>query len=235
MERREKRMNAVLRRRFEMAERVRDFLRAHRTQGDETTLGRLEALLERVDVLALQQRAGLVEMRASTTRRARVRRELQSTLLHYLSGVARLAAMENTGLAVPFKLPRIRVPDLAFLTLARGMLEKATELSDLFVSHGMSAELLDHLAAALAEFERTLEATRAAQREHVGATADLWAVAAQISRQVRVLDGFVRYRFWDQAELRAAWLGARKVGGQGRAKAETPAVVGEIRDAAQAA
>ena len=228
-------MNAVLRRRIEMAERVRDFLRAHRTEGDETTLGRLEALLERVDVLALQQRAGLVEMRASTTRRARVRRELQSTLLHYLSGVARLAAMENTGLAVPFKLPRIRVPDLAFLTLARGMLEKATELSDLFVSHGMSAELLDHLAAALAEFERTLEATRAARREHVGATADLWAVAAHISRRIRVLDGFVRYRFWDKAELRAAWLGARKVGGPGRANAETPAVVGEIRDAVEAA
>jgi hypothetical protein len=223
-------MNAVLRRRFEMAERVRDFLRAHRTEGDETTLGRLEALLERVDVLALQQRAGLVEMRASTTRRARVRRELQSTLLHYLSGVARLAARENAGLAVPFKLPRVRIPDLAFLTLVRGMLDTATELSDLFVSHGMSERLLGDLAAAIAEFEQTLEATRAAQREHVGATADLWAVAAQISRQVRVLDGFVRYRFWDQAELRAAWLGAKKVGGPGRAKIETQAVVGEIRE-----
>src|SRR4029077_14299134 len=98
--------------------------------------------LERADVLALQQRAGLVEMRASTTRRARVRRELQSTLLHYLSGVARLAARENTGLAVPFKLPRVRIPDLAFLTLVRGMLDKATELSDLFVRHGMSERLL---------------------------------------------------------------------------------------------
>jgi len=227
-------MNAVLRRRFEMAERVRDFLRAHRTEGDGTTLGRLEALLERADVLALQQRSGLVAMRASTTRRAAVQRELQSRLLHYLSGVARLAARENAGLAVPFKLPRVRIPDLAFLSLARGMLEKATELRDLFVSHGMSERLLGDLAAAIAEFEQTLEATRAAQREHVGATADLWAVAAQISRQMRVLDGFVRYRFWDQAELRGAWLGARKVGGPGRAKAETPAV-GEIREAAEAA
>ena len=223
-------MNAVLRRRIAMAERVRDFLRAHRTEGDGTTLGRLETLIERVDVLALQQRSGLVAMRASTTRRAAVRRELQSTLLHYLSGVARLAARENPGLAVPFKLPRVRIPDLAFLSMARGMLEKATELRDLFVSQGMSERLLGNLAAALVEFERTLEATRAARREHVGATADLWAVAAQISRHMRVLDGLVRFRFWDNADLRAAWLSARKVGGSGRAKAETPAVVGEIRD-----
>src|SRR5690349_1770657 len=39
-ERKEKRMNAVLRRRLEMAARVRDFLRAHRTDGvgDEKAL-----------------------------------------------------------------------------------------------------------------------------------------------------------------------------------------------------
>ncbi len=223
-------MNAVLRRRFDMAERVRDFLRAHRTDGDSTTtLGRLEGLLERVDVLALQQRSGLVAMRASTVRRAAVRRELQSTLLHYLSGVARLAVKDHAGLAAHFKLPRVRVPDLAFLTLARGILEKATELKELFVSHGMSAELLGDLAATVVVFEQTLEATRAARREHVGATADLWAVAAQISARVRVLDGLVRYRFWDSADLRAAWLGARKVGGPGRAKTEMETVVGEIR------
>ena len=228
-------MNAVLRRRIEMAERVRDFLRAHRTEGDGTTLGRLEQLLERADVLALEQRSGLAATRACTLWRAGVRRELQSTLLYYLSGTAKLAAKEHAGVAEAFKLPRVRIPDLAFLGLARGMLEKATELKALFMSEGMSEQLLDNLAAAIAEFGRTLEATRAARREQVGATAGLWAVAAQISGLIRVLDGFVRYRFWDNADLRAAWLSARKVGAPGRAKAETPPVVGEIREAEEAA
>jgi hypothetical protein len=51
-------MNAVLRRRFEMAARVRDFLRAHRTEGAEAAaLVRLEELLQREEVLAAQQRA----------------------------------------------------------------------------------------------------------------------------------------------------------------------------------
>jgi len=35
----------------------------------------------------------------------------------------------------------------------------------------------------------------------VGASADLDAVAAEIAEQVRVLDGLVRHRFGDNAEL----------------------------------
>lgn len=79
-------MNAVLRRRFEMAARVREFLRAHRTEGAEAAaLVRLEDLLQRAEVLAAQQRAGVVTTRASTGKRAEVRRALQSTLLRYLA------------------------------------------------------------------------------------------------------------------------------------------------------
>ena len=45
-------MNAVLRRRLEMAERVRDFLRAHATEGAQATaLARLEELIQRADAL----------------------------------------------------------------------------------------------------------------------------------------------------------------------------------------
>src|SRR3989440_11779108 len=119
----------------------------------------------------------------------------------------------------------------AFLTLARGMLTKATEQKDLLVSRGMSEQLLDDLAAALTAFEQTLEATRAARREHVGASADLDAVFSEISQQVRLLDGLVRYRFGDNAELMGAWASARNVEGPFRSKAEpaagsvTPAII----------
>src|SRR5438874_4391984 len=56
-----------------------------------------------------------------------------------------------------------------------------------------SAQLAD-LAAAQAEFEQTLEATRAGRREHVGPSADLRAVATETAQQARWLDGLVRYR-----------------------------------------
>jgi hypothetical protein len=79
------------------------------------------------------------------------------------------------------------------------MLEKATAQKDLFVSRWMSPALLDDLALALSEFEKTFEATWAGRREHVGASADLEAVAAEIVEEVRLLDGLVRYRFGDNA------------------------------------
>jgi hypothetical protein len=219
-------MNAVLRRRFEMAARVRDFLRAHRTEGAEATAQtRLEELLTRAEALAAQQRAGVVATRASTGKRAEVRRALQSKLLRYLAAVGAVAAKQNAELAAEFRLPETRATNLAFLTLARGMLEKATAQKDLLVSRGMSETLLTDLAAGVAEFEKTLEATRAGRREHVGASADLWAVASEIAQQVRLLDGLVRYRFGDNTELMGAWASARNVVGPFRSKAE-PGVEG---------
>ena len=101
-----------------------------------------------------------------------------------------------------FQLPPSNASHQALLTVARGMLEKATAQKELFVSRGMSPMLLDALAGALGEFEKTLEASRKGRRNHpslrsgqvVGASADLKAVAAEIKEQVRVLDGLVRFR-----------------------------------------
>ena len=217
-------MNAGLRRRFEMAARVRDFLRAHRTEGAEATaLARLEELLERAETLAAQQRAGVVATRAATEQRAEVRGALQGKLLKYLAGVGAVAAKENAELGAEFRLPRTRATNQAFLTLARGMLEKATARKELLVSRGMSEKLLEDLSAAVDEFDKTLEATRAGRREHVGASADLRAVATEITEQVRLLDGLVRYRFGDDPELMGAWASARNVVGPFKSRDEDEA------------
>jgi len=85
-----------------------------------------------------------------------------------------------------------------------GMLEKATAHKELLVKRGMSEQLITDITAAIAEFEQTLEATRAGRREHVGASADLDSVVSEISQQVRLLDGLVRYRFGDNVELMGA-------------------------------
>ena len=88
------------------------------------------------------------------------------------------------------------------------------------MSRGMSPMLLEALAGALGEFEKTLEASREGRRNHVGASADLKAVAAEIKEQVRVLDGLVRFRFGENAELMGAWASARNVLGPFNAKAD---------------
>jgi hypothetical protein len=75
-------------------------------------------------------------------------------------------------------------------------------------------------SAAPTAFEQTLEASRAGRRDYVGASADLQAVAAEIAEQVRWLDGLVRYRFGDNAELMGAWASARNVLGPFRSKGD---------------
>jgi hypothetical protein len=217
-------MDARLRRRLEMAERVRDFLRAHPTDGvaEGAALARLEELVARAEVLASQQRAGILAARAATEMRGEVRRALRSRLLHYLSAVGQAAANENAELGQEFRLPRVG-PNQAFVTIARGMLEKATANKDLLGKRGMSEALLTDIDATIKSFEHTLEATRMGRRDHVGASADLRAVMAEVSEQVKVLDGVVRYRFGDNAELMGAWASAHSVVGPFRSRTAAPA------------
>ena len=134
------RMNAQLRRRLEMAGRVREFLRAHKTDGVGEGLGlaKLEELVQRAEVLASQQREGVVAARSATTRRRKVRRALQSKLLLYLRAVGAVAAKETAELAEQFQVPPSNASHEALLTMARGMLEKATLHKDVLVKRGMS-------------------------------------------------------------------------------------------------
>ena len=64
-------MQADLRRRLEMAVRVRDFFRTNQTDGT-TQAGeaqRLEQLVQRAELLVSQQRAGVIATRGAAERR----------------------------------------------------------------------------------------------------------------------------------------------------------------------
>jgi hypothetical protein len=215
-------MDAILRRRLEMAVRVRDFLRAHKTDavGEGLGLAKLEDLIQRAELLGAQQRAGIAVTRASAEQRRRLRDTLQHTLLLYLRAVGEVAAQQDVQLADQFRLPPPNASNQALLEAARGMLGKATDHKDVLISGGMSPALVDALADAVTQFEQTLEASREGRRGHVGASADLGAVAAEITAQIKVLDGLVRFRFGDDAELMAAWRSARNVLGPFKTKNE---------------
>jgi hypothetical protein len=214
-------MNAVYRRRLEMAARVRDFLRAHQTDGVGQGLGlaKLEELIQRAEVLAGQQRGGVAVARSASRQRNAVRRALQRKLLGYLRVVGAVAGKVNAELAQQFRMPPSNASQQALLTTGHKILELATAQKDVLVGLGMREQVLGELAAALGEFEQTLEASRAGRREHVGASADLKAVVAEIAEQVRLLDGVVKYRFGDNAELMGAWASARNVLGPFKPKA----------------
>jgi len=224
-------MNAQLRRRLEMAARVRDFLRAHQLEGVGQGLGlaKLEELLERAENLATQQRTGLAAFRAAVKERQEIRRTLQPKILGYLGVVGAVAATQNVGLAEQFRMRPANATHQALLTMSRAILEKATAQKELLLKLGMSEPVLEELATALGEYEQTLEATSAGRREHVGARADLKTVAADISEQVRLLDKVVRYRLGDNPELMAAWESARNVAGPFKSKNEPQPGTGGIQ------
>ena len=117
-------------------------------------------------------------------------------------------------------MPPSNASDKALVTAAQATLEKATAQKDVLVSLGMSPQVVDDLGKSLGELERSLEATREGRREHVGASADLAAVAAEIAEQVQLLDGVVQYRFGDDAELMGAWASARNVLGPFKPKGQ---------------
>jgi len=102
---------------------------------------------------------------------------------------------QDPELAARFRMPAGHPSHQGLVNLARAMLEQATANKDLLVSSGMSATLLDDLSSALAELEKTLEESRAGRVDHVGASAEMKSVAQDISAQVRLLHGLVRYRF----------------------------------------
>src|SRR5437764_12348007 len=162
-------MNALLRRRLEMAYRVRDFLRAHKTDavGEGLGLAKLEELIQRAELLDAQQRAGVAVTRAASEQRGKLRHELQSSLLLYLRAVGELAAEENVQLVDQFRLPPNNASDQALIEAARGMLGKATEHKDALVDHGMSPDLVDALAGDVIDFDTALYLSRDSKREHV--------------------------------------------------------------------
>jgi len=203
-----------------MAARVRDFLRAQQMDGVGQGLGlaKLEELLERAENLATKQRSGVAVERSAAKERQEIRHALQPKILGYLSVVGAVAAKQNVELEVQFRMPPANATHQALLTMSRAILEKATAQKELLVKLGMSENVLEELGTALGQYEQTLEATSAGRREHVGARADLKAVAAEISEQLRLLDKIVRYRLGENSELMGAWDSARNVAGPGAVK-----------------
>lgn len=101
------------------------------------------------------------------------------------------------------------------------------------------------LGEALAKLDRAAERGVSGRRAHVGARAQLSAIADEVFQQVRQLDGLIRFRFATDPEGLAAWRSARNIigppraggqavsrsGGQGSAP-DTPPAGGQIEPAA---
>jgi hypothetical protein len=230
-------MKAATRRTIEMATRVLNFSRAHPdpSPGYTAALARLEKTLAQVEMVAGRQRDGINASRSATARKRELRRKMRRTQLVHLARVAESAASEVPEMAQKFVLIREAIPYLAFRTAARGMSAEAQNQKELLVKHGLLDSVLQSLSQSLDQFDKAVEQGTDARRAHVGASAELDALAEELTQIVRLMDGLNRYRFADDADSLAGWESASNVIGPpraGRPAPDTPSQGGEIKPAA---
>lgn len=240
-------MNRRINSRLNMGHRALEFSRAHPVDspGYVIALKQLEEQLTRANQLAREQQRGTAEVRAATARKDELKRSIRRSQLVHLAGVAGRAAKDVPELAQKFDLPRIPFRSLAFKAAARTMVEEAQQQKELLVKHGLVEQVLESLAQSLDQFDEAVERGAEGRRVHIGAAADLEAVAGEVVQIVRLLDGLNRFRFAAEPDLLAAWTAASNVigppvsGGQPDRRAggqpgspTTPAPGGQIEPAA---
>jgi hypothetical protein len=205
-------MNAEIRLRLDMGDRVRRFHRDHPPEdpGQAGLVTRLGDRLDRADILIEQQRTGQVTAHASVLSKDEHKVLVRDQLL-VLQGTAQLAALDDPGFDARFEPPPISVSHRSFVAGSRVCLAQAAPMKDLLIKHGMPATFLDDLAGQVDLYEQVVENKITARSAHVGASADLEAVTAEIMLIVKLLDRINRIRYRKNPELLAAWRSARDV------------------------
>ncbi len=206
-------MEAKLRLKLDMAERVRDFCQAHPGTATQytDTMARLEERLSRAQALATQHVSARIERHASSGTRQQLQRTLVETPLKDLVRIARAASGSNAELARRFTLPRSTANKTAFLAQARALAEEANAQKALFVSYGMAEGFLEELTAGIDAYAKADHSSHDGRAAQVGALADLKKVARELMALVKQLDAMNQVRFKGDQELLAAWMSVSNV------------------------
>jgi hypothetical protein len=146
-----------------------------------------------------------------------------------------VAAREEHELGKTFRFKPGASTFLAFRTAARGMASSAQMHREVLARYGLAQSVLDEFVQMLDQFDAAVALGIEGKTAHVGATRELRAVASEIVRTVRLMDGRNRQRFAADGQLLGSWISASTVLGTPRpgteSEGEAPAG-GEVRPAA---
>jgi hypothetical protein len=213
-----------------MGARALEFSREHpdASPGSALALAGLEEQLKSADALAAEQQDGIRAVRAATARKRELREEMNRSHLLHAARAGKAAAKELPELAQTFEFRRERSPYAEFRTRAQTMAAAADANKEVLVKYGLADTSFEALKKALADFDAATEQWMAGRLMHVAASAKLGAVATEIVKIVKVMDGLNVYRFRDQPDLLAAWKSVSKVRDFPRTPPEEGAPEGEV-------
>jgi hypothetical protein len=226
-------MDALRRRQVEMGTRALDFGHAHpdASPGSALALADLKEQLRTAGILAAEQQDGIRAVRAATAQKRELRQLMNDSHLLHVARAGQAAAKELPELAQTFEFTRDPVPYTTFRSRAETLVAAAETHRELLTKHGLADTAFDGLKQALADFDVALAHGMAGRLTHVGASAKLAAVAGDIVKGVKIMDGLNRFRFRDQPDLLAAWKSASKVADFTRTPEGQPPAGGEVKTA----
>ncbi len=205
-------MRTNTRLKLDMAGRALGFCRLHPDANPSTELvtARLGELVGQTIAIGQQRREAEVTAAAAVGEKEALR-EVIAGKLTSLAGISKVVAQFKPAVGVHRRLPRGKVSEPAFLSIARVAVAGALANRELFLQHGMPDTLLQEMTTDLDTYEAAILRQRNAEVTEVGANAELEAVTAEIMGVVKHLDSLHRLRFKDNTELKAGWKSARNV------------------------
>jgi hypothetical protein len=206
-------MNFSIRRKLDMAGRVRDFCRTHPDQnnpGYTAAVERLEERVARAEALAQQEVSGRQSVSGAVINKEQLRLDVHKAIA-LLVGLSEPASREERDLAIGILRPDVNGSHQAFLTRSRVAAATASSHQELLAKYGMPEKFLDELNGMLDQYEKALNQQHAGRAAHVGARAELEAVTSDVMLIVRQVDALNRFRFRCDPQLLAGWKSARDV------------------------
>ena len=160
--------------------------------------------ITKIETKAAAQTGGIGQARQHTVNRRDARRELRIDL-EAINRAARIMGLENE-----FRLPP-EDNDRLLLNAARAFAANALPLKAQFIAHEMPEDFLEDLAADIAEFETAIANQSDAVGGHVAAGEALDDLFEEATGQQDKLDGFMRNKFANNAEVLAEWTRASHI------------------------
>ena len=237
-------MTAVTRRVYDMCVRVVNWALAHPDDepGFVVLLAQLQALVVRMGEVVTAQRNGLIDSRASRSRKQELRSEMLTVPIAHLAQIGALAAREMHELGKTFRFRPAARSQVAFQSAARAMLEAAQTHKEVLVKHGLSESVLVEFEQMLDQFDAAVRLGAEGRMRHTAATRELEALTKEAGRLVRAMDARIRIRYRNDLPALEQWVSARAVLGTPRPVEDgaeppvegggTPGAGGEVRPAA---